>query len=104
MPSGHDKNWVLCAATDGFRAHHGLWPTRVGIFPASFSDIREHPFTPDNYARITAKVALNTDVSPMVAEDDSGGSYNYGQEGFPPQRPTAGAAEWLSVRPPPEEH
>jgi hypothetical protein len=31
----------------------------------------------------------------MIAEDDLGGRYHYGQEGFPPQRPTPNAAHWL---------
>jgi hypothetical protein len=105
MPNGHDKNWVrLCAAIDGFRIRYGRWPTRVRIFPASLADIRDHLFTPDAYAQILAKVALVADEAAMVAEDDQGGSYSYGQEGFPSERPAPRAAEWLGVRPRPEEH
>ena len=59
---------------------------------------------PEDYARITAKVALVADEAAMIAEDDQGGSYSYGQEGFPSECPTPPAAEWLGVRPRPEEH
>ncbi len=100
MPNGHDKNWVrLCGAIDGFRARYGRWPTRVRIFPASLADIRDNVLTPEDYARIVAKVTLVADEAEMVAEDDMGGSYNYGQEGFPSKRPTPQAAEWLGVTP-----
>ena len=105
MPNGHDKNWVrLCAAIEGFRFRYGRWPTRVRLFPACLSDIRDHLFTPDDYARIAAKVVLIADEAGFLAEDDLGGSYNYGQEGFPRQRPTPIAAEWLGVHPKPEEY
>ncbi len=102
MPNGHDKNWVrLCAAIDGFRVRYGRWPTRVRIFPVSLANIRDHLFTTDDYTQIIAKVALIADEAAMIAEDDQGGSYNYGQEGFPNERPTPHAAEWLGVHPKP---
>ena len=105
MPNGHDKNWVrLCGAIDGFRVRYGRWPTRVRILPASLADIRDYLFTPEDYARIVAKVTLVADEAPIVAEDDLGGSYNYGQEGFPSERPTPRAADWLGVTPRPEEY
>jgi hypothetical protein len=104
MPNGHDKNWIrLCGAIDGFRARYGRWPARVRIFPASLADIRDHLFTPDDYARIVAKIALIADEAPMVAEDDLGGSYSYGQEGFPKQTAIPNAADWLGVKPRLEE-
>ena len=39
----------------------------------------------------------------MIAEDDSGARYDYEKEGFPPLRPQPAAAEWLGVKPKPEE-
>ena len=105
MPNGHAKNWIrLCGAIDGFRLRYDRWPTRVRIFPASLADIRDHLFTPDDYAQILAKVALVADEAATVAEDDQGGSYSYGQEGSPSERPTLRAAEWLGVHPRAEEH
>jgi len=100
MPNGHDKNWVrLCGAIDGFYVRYGLWPARIRIFPASLADIRDHLFTPEDYAKIIAKVSLISDEAPMVAEDDLGGSYSYGEEGFASPRPALRAAEWLGVHP-----
>src|SRR5437879_8053751 len=103
MPNGHDKNWVrLCAAIDGFRVRYGRWPIRVRISGALLADIRDHLFTRDDYARILAKLSLIEDESPkvieIVAEDDSGGRYRYG-EGFPVRGRSPGASEWLGVRP-----
>jgi hypothetical protein len=98
MPNGHDRNWIrLCGAIDGFRARYGRWPTRVRVFPAALIDLRDFLFAPDDFARITAKVALIADEAPMIAEDDSGAKYNYGEEGFPRERPTPSAADWLGV-------
>jgi hypothetical protein len=101
MPNGHDKNWIrLCAAMNGFRLRYGRWPTRVRIDPGSLADIRDQLFTAEDYAQIVAKVALVADqAAGMVAEDDEGGSYSYGQEGFPSERPRPRADEWLGVRP-----
>jgi hypothetical protein len=104
MPNGHDKNWIrLCGAIDGFRVRFDRWPTRVRIFPASLANIRDRLFTPEDFAQITAKIALIADEAAMVAEDDSGGSYSYGHDGFPTRRPSPCAAEWLGVHPKHEE-
>lgn len=104
MPNGHDKNWVrLCAAIDGFRVRYGRFPTRVRMFPECLGDIRDRLFTPEDFAQITAKIALIADDASMIAEDDAGGSYNYGDEGFPPQFPSPSASEWLGVRPLPDK-
>ena len=105
MPNGHDKNWIrLCAAIDGFRVRYGRWPKRVRAYSLSLADLRDHLFTPTDYAQITAKVALVADEVGMVAEDDEGGSYDYGKDGFPSERPTPSAAEWLGVHPKLEEY
>ena len=103
MPNGHDRNWVrVCAAVDGFYIRYGRWPTRVRLFPVTLADIRDHLFTPNDYARITSKVSLVPDEAPVIAEDDSGASYSYGKEGFPKRRPSPSAEEWFGVFPKPE--
>jgi hypothetical protein len=51
------------------------------------ADIRDHLFTPEDYDQILAKGALVADEAVMVAEDDQGGSYSYGKEGFPSESP-----------------
>ena len=100
MPNGHDKNWVrLCGAVDGFNVRYGRWPTRVRLFPTQLSDIRDYLFSPEDYARIIAKVTLVPDRVPMIAEDDSGATYNYGAEGFPQTSPNPSAREWFGVVP-----
>lgn len=105
MPNGHDKNWVrLCAAVDGFHARYGRWPTRVRLFPECLADIRDDLFTPEDYASITAKVALVPDKASMIAEDESGASYNYGAEGFRETSPGPSAYEWFGVSPKPETY
>ena len=103
MPNGHDKNWIrLCGAIDGFRVRYGRWPTRVRIYPESLAEIRDILFTRHDYAKIEAKVALIPDDAPIIAENDSGMSYSYGDEGFPDKSPTPSAAEWLGVHPLPD--
>jgi hypothetical protein len=100
MPNGHDKNWIrLLGAIDGFRVRYGAWPTRVRIFPASLSNIRDHLFSAGLYAKLTQKVQLIADEAPFVAEDDAGNSYSYGAEGFPAKRPNPSARDWLGVEP-----
>lgn len=99
MPNGYDKNWIrLCAAIDGFRSRYGRWPTRVRALPASLHDFHLL-FTTEDLAKIASKVALVTDAASMVAEDDSGAQYDYGQEGFPDRLPHVRAADWLGVSP-----
>lgn len=102
MPNGHDKNWIrLCAAIDGFRSRYGRWPVRVRMHEMSLRDF-DFLFTREDLARISAKAALVPDEAPMIAEDDSGARYNYGEEGFPERAPDIRAAAWLGVRPKPE--
>jgi hypothetical protein len=49
--------------------------------------------------RITSKVRFVLDDEPFVAEDEEGGRYNYGQEGFPQREAGITAEEWFGVRP-----
>lgn len=104
MPNGHDKNWIrLCAAINGFRSRYSRWPTRVRIHPLSLADLRDHLFAPSEFAQITSRVELVADGASMIAEDDTGASYDYGREGFPPEGAEPTAEEWLGVRPKPDE-
>jgi hypothetical protein len=97
MPNGHDKNWVrLCAAVDGFRMRYGHWPTRISIPAISMNDFK-HLFTEQDILSITAKVRFVLDDEAFVAEDDEGGRYSYGDEGFPATRPRISAREWFGV-------
>ena len=96
MPNGGDRNWIrFCAAVDGFRLRYGRWPTRVRLFPAALEDIRDHILPPAAYERVVRQVRLVPDEVGMVAEDDLGGRYDYGSEGFPKAEPDIRAHTWF---------
>jgi hypothetical protein len=99
MPNGHDKNWVrLCAAVDGFRMRYGHWPTRIRVPAWALNDLR-HLFSERDVLAITAKVPIVLDDASFVAEDEEGGIYNYGKEGFPEEPSSFSAREWFGVSP-----
>ena len=98
VPNGIDKNWVrLCAAVDGFHMRYGHWPTRVRIPAISMNDFK-FLFREADLLKITSKVRFVLDEEPFVAEDEEGGRYNYGQEGFPQSETRISADEWFGVR------
>jgi hypothetical protein len=102
MSNGHDKNWIrLCGAVDGFRVRYGRWPERVRI-PIGVVENFRQLFSAGDMLAITAKVRFAEDDAPFVAEDDNGGSYSYGSEGFPNDTPGLSAAQWFGVSPKPE--
>jgi hypothetical protein len=96
MPNGEDKNLIrFLAAVDGFRARYNRWPTRVRLFPGALKDL-EHILSPTAFRALTTQLTLVPDPkAAMIAEDDEGGRYHYGQEGFPSMRPKPNAWEWL---------
>ena len=104
MPNGYDKNWArLCAAIDGFRVRYRRWPTRVRVWTPSLEDLRDHLFTPEDFARIESRVALvSDDPSSIVAEDQSGARFTYGEDGSGESIDET-AADWLGVSPRGEE-
>jgi hypothetical protein len=59
-------------------------------------------FTVRDVLAITAKVRFALDDASFVAEDDDGGRYSYGDEGFPDPPPRVSACEWFGVSPKPE--
>ena len=97
MPNRGDRNWIrFCAAVDGFRLRYGRWPTRVWLFPAALEDIRDHILPPAAYERVACQVRLVPEAdAPMIAEDDLGGRYDYGKEGFPSADPDIRAHAWF---------
>lgn len=99
MPNGINKNWIrLCGAIGGFRVRYSRWPTRVRMYEVSLRDF-DFLFTPEDLATIKSKVELVSDEAGMIAEDDLGARYNYGEEGFPKDSPDVPAREWLGVSP-----
>ena len=102
MPNGHDKNWYrLCGALDGFRSRYGRWPTRVCLPSIIMNDLR-NLFAGRDFLTLTSKLQFVLDDARIVAADEDGGKYSYGDEGFPDHRPNPSAAEWLGVCPKPE--
>lgn len=98
MAGFEDRNRVrMWAAIDGFRVRHGRWPTRVRMSPAGAHEI-EASLRPAELAVLVSRIALVREEGVgMVAEDDGGASYDYGREGFPPERPDPPAEEWLTL-------
>ena len=96
MPNGIDKNWYrMCGAIDGFRGRYERWPTRIRLNEGAIENL----FTEESFAKLEEKLTFVYDGSPFVAEDDSGRSYNYGQEGFVDGKSDILAQAWLSVKP-----
>jgi hypothetical protein len=50
-------------------------------------------------SRIREKINLVIKDLPIVAQDELGNQYSYGDEGFPRKRPQVNAAIWLGVEP-----
>jgi len=100
MPNGPDRNYIrLCAAINGFFDRYGHWPTRVRIFPEALEDLRDHVFSTESFQILTSKLDMVPDEAPMVAEDDQGNSYSYGESGFPLTRLDLDAQTWIGITP-----
>ena len=97
IPNGDEATWVrVCAAIDGFRSRYGRWPTRVRLFSGALENLRDHVLTPAGFEVVAGVVELVADEqAPMVAEDATGASYNYGREGFANPRPAEPARTWF---------
>ena len=98
MQNGDHKNWVrLCSAIDGFRVKYGRWPKNIILPEGVLNDLKEHVFTKERFAKIEEKFSFVVENVPIVAADDSGRSYSYGDLGFPKKRPEITAQECLDV-------
>jgi hypothetical protein len=75
------------------------FPARVRVHEAALIDLRDFLFTRAEFAKITAKISIICDGSSIIAEDDLGGVYDYGEEGFPQHRPDIRAEQWFGVSP-----
>lgn len=85
-------DWArLCYVINDFRWLHGHWPTRFRMSARQFDAVREL-FTPQDFAKIMAKIDFITDASAYKAEDERGASCGYRQEFLR-------AADWLGVNP-----
>ncbi len=100
MPNGVDRNWVrFRAAVDGFRYRYGEWPSKVSLNSGTAADLRDF-LGDDPFEVLGEKLAIRIDErATFIAEDEDGRKYDYGREGFPPERPRPSAEEWLGVVP-----
>ena len=98
--NGFDQNWIrLCAAIDGFYVSYRKWPSRVLLCADVIEDLKVSVFSQESFAKLAATVDLVASGSPIVAQDDEGNEYSYGERGFPENRPPVSAADWLGLRP-----
>jgi hypothetical protein len=99
MPNGSDKNLVrLCAAVNGFWSRYKRWPSRVLVDPRAIDDLRDHVLSKEDFAKISARLSLVPKPrGSFVAEDDLGGTYDYGAEGPPAVFPKPSAYEWFGL-------
>jgi len=105
MPNGYNKNWIrLCGAINGFRVRYNRWPTRVRMWKMIVDDLRDNLFTPESFDKLQEKLELVVDDrAGHIAEDGTGRSYDYGNEGFPKSKPDSDARHWLGIEPDQEE-
>ena len=62
-------------------------------------DLEQMVFTLESMVKLREKITLSVKDMPIVAQDDRGNEYCYGDEGFPRKRPKADARAWLGVEP-----
>lgn len=99
MPNGESKNWIrFCAAIDGFRARYNYWPQSARVLDF-FPDELKRVLSKEDYAQLKSKIEIIGDNSPFIATDETGKTYNYGEEGFSNKKPDIRAQDWLGVTP-----
>ena len=100
MPNGEIKNWVrLCSTINGFRSKYKCWPNRIRLYKQIHEDLF-YIFSPQSFTKLEEKVKFIIDDSPIiVAEDDEGRSYSYGEEDSVKIIPDIDAREWLGIEP-----
>ena len=99
MPNGESKNWIrFCAAIDGFRARYNHWPKSIRVLDF-FPNELQRVLSKEDYAKLKSKIEIIGDNSPFIAIDETGKSYNYGEEGFAKEKPDIWACDWFDVAP-----
>ena len=61
--------------------------------------LRTIVFSEESFAKLTSRLELVPSESPVVAEDDDGNQYSYGEQGIPEKQPSPSAEDWLGVQP-----
>jgi hypothetical protein len=90
------SEWLqLCEVINDFRWRHGRWPTRFRMSARQLESVRAL-FTPQDFAKLAAKIEFITDAAAYKAEDERGASCGYRQE-------LLRADGWLGVFPRPAQ-
>lgn len=98
MQNGDHKDWVRLGDTiDGFRVDHGWWPTKILLPEGIFNNLKQHVFSKERFERLEESLSFVVEDVPIVAADNSGRSYSYGDLGFPKKRPEITAQECCDV-------
>lgn len=86
----------VLTAIDGFRRKHGSWPNQLQMHEAALVDLVTRHLTPFGFFLLQSKLKL--EVAPetnIIAFDQHGRSFDYGQEGRHHEPDGISAADWL---------
>ena len=61
--------------------------------------MRYSTFSEASFEKLSQKLTFIPDDATVVAEDESGRSYDYGKEGFSEKKPDISASNWLDLFP-----
>jgi uracil-DNA glycosylase family 4 len=86
------------AIINGFRVRYKSWPSKIRLPKPILIDLKTL-FREQTFAKIEDRLELIVDNTPIVAEDEYGRTYSYGEQGFPEHHPEIGAKEWLGIQP-----
>lgn len=85
-------------ALDGFMATYGCWPTRLQMRPECLVDLAIHHLTPLGFYRLQSKVKLElNDELNLIACDEDGRLFDYGQHGWDVKNVGQPARKWLEI-------
>lgn len=95
----HGGNLVRTLQTlEGFMATHGCWPTRLQMSPGCMAVLAVHHLTPLGFYRLQSKVQLEiSDELDLIARDEAGRLFDYGQHGWDVKSAGQIAREWLGI-------
>lgn len=95
----HGGNLVrTLQALDGFMATHSCWPTRLQMRPECLVDLAVHHLTPLGFYRLQSKVRLEiSNELDLIACDEAGRLFDYGQHGWDVKNTGQSAREWLGI-------
>lgn len=95
----HGGNLVRTLQTlDGFIATHGCWPTRLQMRPECLVDLAVHHLTPLGFYRLQSKVKLEiSNELDLIACDEAGRLFDYGQHGWDVKNVDQPARKWLGI-------